>query len=109
MQQNCVKGYAERHFNGTTTVLFLREKSCPHRSFFTIEVRDGVVVQCCGYHNGIERTCNKEAWDAYMARDREGAFAFKDEWWSWVKAGSPHDSNGNVLKLKDKKKKEKTA
>lgn len=109
MQRNCVKGYGDRHFSGITTILFLREKRCPHRSFYTIEVRDGVLTQCYGYHNDIERGCSTEAWDAYMLRDRRGALAFKDEWWAWVLAGSPHDSNGNVQKLKDKKKREKPA
>ena len=103
MQKNCVKGYAERHFNGVTTVLFLREKKDPTRSFFTIEVRDGEIRQCCGYHNDCHYDVNAEAWDEYMARDRAGALAFKNEWWAWVQAGSPRDGNGNPIKLNERK------
>lgn len=38
-QNNCVAGYAERHLNGVTTILFLRKTKEPYKSFGTLEVK----------------------------------------------------------------------
>lgn len=49
---HCVGGYANRHANGDTTIMFLRKKSEPDRPFFTIEVsNDYKIAQCHGYKN----------------------------------------------------------
>lgn len=49
---HCVGGYANRHANGATTIMFLRKKGEPDRPYFTIEVsNDYKIAQCHGYKN----------------------------------------------------------
>ena len=48
---HCVGGYADRHIKRLTTILFLRKKESPDRSFYTIEVCDRTVVQVHGVCN----------------------------------------------------------
>ena len=31
---------------GTTAIFFIREQSAPDRPYYTLELRDGVVIQC---------------------------------------------------------------
>ena len=100
MQRNCVAGYAERHINGTLTILFLRERSKPDESFYTIEYRDGEIKQCRGYSNEMYiglRDDEKERAKYFKSRDREGALRFKDKWWCWVAQGSPRDASGKPI------------
>ena len=40
MLGHCVGGYADRHMERITTILFLRKNSDPEKSFYTIEVHD---------------------------------------------------------------------
>lgn len=49
-QSHCVGGYASRHANGSTTILFIRKKSDPETPYFTaeIDVKSGEVKQCYG-------------------------------------------------------------
>ena len=51
--QHCVGGYASRHIQGRTTILFLRHISEPDKPYYTIEVdeKDKYIVQCHGYMN----------------------------------------------------------
>lgn len=51
--KHCVASYAKNVVIGKTTILFLREQEDPDRPFFTIEVRDGLMVQCRGKNNKI--------------------------------------------------------
>lgn len=52
---HCVGGYALRHADGTTTIMFLRKKSDPDTPFYTIEVsKNYKLVQCRGYANNWE-------------------------------------------------------
>lgn len=37
---------------GETTILFLREKNNPEMPFYTMEVRDGQMIQCRAKYNG---------------------------------------------------------
>ncbi|MCH5205679.1 MAG: PcfJ domain-containing protein [Oscillospiraceae bacterium] len=54
---HCVGGYAERHMNGATTIMFLRERSAPDKPFYTIEVSNSLkLVQCRGYKNNWEES-----------------------------------------------------
>lgn len=103
MQSNCVAGYADRHLKGTTTILFLREKERPNEAFYTIEVREGRIVQCYGFKNEVWQNCRTDfelkRKEAFFARDRDAAMRFKDEWWCWVCAGSPRNANGVPVKL----------
>lgn len=48
---HCVGGYAESVISGYTTILFLRKTAEPDVSFYTIEVRNGQVIQIHGNHN----------------------------------------------------------
>lgn len=48
---HCVGGYLSRHATGGTNIIFLRKKELPTVPFYTIEVRDGNVVQIHGNCN----------------------------------------------------------
>ena len=49
---HCVGGYAERHANGATTIMFLRRLSDPLKPYYTMEVgADLKIKQCYGYKN----------------------------------------------------------
>ena len=49
---HCVGGYTDSHARGTTTILFLRRKSAPDSSFYTIELRnDNTIQQIHGFGN----------------------------------------------------------
>lgn len=43
---HCVGGYVGQVVAGTTTILFIREKANPDKPFYTLEWRDGKVIQC---------------------------------------------------------------
>lgn len=51
--QHCVGGYASRHIQGRTTILFLRHISEPDKPYYTIEVdeKEKDIVQCHGFMN----------------------------------------------------------
>ena len=67
--QHCVAGYAKRHFEGKTTILFVRKSADVDKPYFTIEVdNDYSMVQCHGYRNewGSEKPAEiKELETAY--------------------------------------------
>ena len=44
-QKNCVASYILSHTASATTILFLRRKSAPDRSFVTVEVRSSMIIQ----------------------------------------------------------------
>lgn len=48
---HCVGGYVQRAAKGTTTILFIRQKSEPEKPFFTMEWCGDRVVQCKGIKN----------------------------------------------------------
>lgn len=49
---HCVGGYAKRHCEGQTNILFLRQESHPDYPWYTIEVDEqGRIIQCYGYKN----------------------------------------------------------
>lgn len=66
---HCVGGYATKHANGRTTILFIRKKSDPDTPYFTLEidVETGKIRQCYGYKNkesykttpAVARICGK--------------------------------------------------
>lgn len=43
---HCVGGYVSRMAKGETVILFLRRESEPDKPFYTLEWRDGMVIQC---------------------------------------------------------------
>lgn len=49
---HCVGGYAKRHANGQTTILFLRRSEEPDTPYYTMEIdKAGNIRQCYGYKN----------------------------------------------------------
>lgn len=48
---HCVRTYAERMAKGETTIVFVRKAEDPGTPFYTMEIKDGQVVQLRGKHN----------------------------------------------------------
>jgi len=48
---HCVGGYAKRHAQGMTTILFIRRTEKPNIPFYTLEIHNGMLKQCQGYKN----------------------------------------------------------
>ncbi len=90
--QHCVGGYAARHIDGKTTILFLRKTRKSGRSFLTMEMeeRNGrmVIRQIHGYQN-----------ERYQgAADPRVRYAwFLEPWLNWVNGGSERDRDGNPV------------
>ena len=94
---HCVGDYAARHIEGKTTILFIRKRRTPGRSFLTVELyekRGKVKVrQVHGYRNeGYVKADEREA-----VRPAARYAWFLDVWLSWVNAGSPRDKAGNPV------------
>lgn len=94
--KHCVGGYAQRHVEGKTTILFLRKERTPGRSLITIEVEgqgaNWKIRQAYGYkddrYKGAVPTTERFSW-------------FFSVWLGWVNAGSQRDKNGNPIILKE--------
>lgn len=88
--KHCVGGYADRHVDGKTTILFLRKDSAPRVPYVTIEInaenncKNLRIVQIHGYRNDR---------DGRVSPEKKHA-AFLDKWMAWVHAGSPRDEDG---------------
>lgn len=48
---HCVGTYIEKVSNGLTTILFIREKENPDEPYYTMEVKDGQIIQVRGKYN----------------------------------------------------------
>ena len=48
---HCVGAYVERVAKGETMILFIRKETAPDVPYFTLEYRDGKVIQCRGKNN----------------------------------------------------------
>lgn len=85
---HCVGGYAKRHMEGATTILFLRAADDPDTPLCTIEMeQDGETIrQIHGYAN-----------DLYLESPRKLYAAFLDIWLPWVAAGSRRDLQGRPI------------
>ena len=70
---HCVGGYAERHVNRKTTILFMRLANEPEKRLVTIEVKGDTICQNYGYKD--RRVTEKEK-------------EFIEKWIAWVRAGS---------------------
>ena len=70
---HCVKGYAKRHLEGKTTILFMRSCKKPYSRLITIEINDKTILQSRGKSNRAPTKQEK---------------AFIDKWIAWVQAGS---------------------
>ena len=99
---HCVGGYAARHIDGTTTILFVRKRRTPGRSFLTVELAEErgkiKIRQIHGYRN--------EGYQHKGVVDPRIVYAgFLDTWLAWVNAGSKRDKDGAPV-LPEKKEKE---
>lgn len=102
---HCVGGYAARHIEGVTTILFLRKEKTPGRSFLTIEMRKVKgkieIQQIHGYRN--------EGYKNAVSPRKKYAW-FLDVWLDWVNHGSERDKDGLPVLPESKTKEEvKTA
>ena len=87
---HCVGGYAERHMNGSTTILFLRRSDAPDIPLYTIQMDGNTLIQIHGYKN--ERDLGKQ-----IAPDpRETMRWILDPWLEWVEKGSPRRKDGTA-------------
>lgn len=95
--EHCVGGYAGRHMDGTTTILFLRRNDAPEAALYTIEMNGNHLVQIHGYKNEVKN-------GQRIAPDpREVMKEMLDTWLDWLKRGSPRTKTGEP-KLRKKKK-----
>lgn len=53
--------YTEDHASGKTTIIFIRKKSEPEKSFYTMEYQSGRIIQIRGKHN---QSATEEIWQA---------------------------------------------
>lgn len=86
LMHHCVGGYAERHFNGTLCICFLRKNDAINTPLYTIEMHGKELVQ-------VQR--KKNAQPAFREEDAE-VKAFFDEWLEWVKNGSKKQKEKTV-------------
>lgn len=85
----CVGGYADRHVEGKTTILFLRHARRPERSWLCIELDGrGEIRQIHGYKNEGYR---------HSANPRVKYAAWLEQWQGWYKGGSPRDKEGRPI------------
>ena len=82
--RHCVSTYGRRHADGQTAIFFIRKKSSPRSSYYTLELdeKELTVRQNRGLRN-CPRTPEVQA--------------FEDLWLSWVRAGAPRDKAGRPV------------
>lgn len=99
---HCVGGYAGRHIQGGTTILFIRKRKKPGRSFLTVEVSESrpkvYIRQVHGYRNENYRN---------SVAPQEKYRWFLQTWLDWVNAGSRRDENGQPVLPAAEERKEK--
>lgn len=99
--KHCVGGYADRHVNGTTTILFLRDRNRPGRPLCTIEMHGNTLIQIHGWDD--ERSACKD--NPKREDPRELYRDFLDPWLKWVQDGSKRDKAGRPITKNLKKRK----
>ena len=62
---HCVGGYAARHIDGKTNIVFMRRADEPQKSWYTIEIDEKKVRQAYGKKNRIRPQDDKEACRAF--------------------------------------------
>lgn len=97
--QHCVGGYADRHIQGKTTILFMRRIKKPDEPWLTIEMSGSRLVQIHGFKNeGVHTTKGR-----FAPNPREVYREFLDTWLDWLEKGSKRDKKGDP-KLPRRKK-----
>ena len=81
---HCVSTYGQRHAEGESAIFFIRRKSRPGESYYTLELdeKKRTVRQNRGLRN-CPRTPEVQA--------------FEDLWLNWVRAGAPRDERGKPV------------
>lgn len=102
--RHCVGGYAARHVDGKTTILFLRDRANPGKPLVTIEMHGTKLAQIHGWDD--ERsTCKANP----TREDPRKLYAeFLDPWLEWVAGGSKRDKKGYPI-IKKKSREESVA
>ena len=96
---HCVGGYADRHRDGKTTILFLRKATEPDKPFLTIEMNGNKLVQIHGYRNEGVYTGKGR-----FAPDPKDTYKdWLEAWLHWLKSGSPRKKDGTARIPKKKK------
>jgi hypothetical protein len=92
--EHCVGGYAKRHMEGKTVILFLRRADDPNIPLVTIEMNEdgNTIRQIHGWHNEMKMVNG-----VYPDSPRKTYAEFLDVWLSWLAAGSPRTSTGNPI------------
>lgn len=97
--KHCVGGYAPRHMEGKTVILFMRKKKKPEEPWITIEMEGARIKQIHGYRNeGVYSSTGRIAPDP-----REVYRDVLDPWLLWISRGSRRDKDGRPLIPKMKK------
>lgn len=92
--KHCVGGYADRHADGRTTILFLRRRDRPGVPLCTIEMNGSRIVQIHGYRNEWE-PCRD---NPKKIDPRKLYKEFLDSWIAWIEAGSKREKKKKVRK-----------
>ena len=58
---NCVGSYSSYMANQQCYIYFLRKKKEPQKTYYTMEVQDGVLRQCYGYRNSVDNNTSRKA------------------------------------------------
>lgn len=72
---HCVGSYVERVARGETMILFIRKEGKPDEPYFTLEYKNGKVVQCRGKNNcGMSKNVQAfvKAFEAKMQSEEKG-------------------------------------
>lgn len=103
--KHCVAGYAPRHMEGKTVILFMRPVDKPDAPFLTIEMDGKNLRQIHGYRNeGLYSAKGRFAPDP-----REAYRDILDPWLKWVLGGSKRNKKGQPVGLSVTKTEVKTA
>lgn len=88
--RHCVGGYAQRHLEGTLTILFLRRSARPDKPYVTIEMDGNRIRQIHGFRNEAAACAANP--DRVSPRVLHGEFL--DTWLRWLRAGSKRNEDG---------------
>lgn len=102
---HCVGGYADRHLNGTLTILFLRRSDRPEMPYVTIEMDGNQLRQIHGYKNETKPCADNPDRVSPRVRHKE----FLDTWLRWLRSGSKRNADGRPRLPKRKQNVAKTA
>ena len=98
--QHCVGGYADRHIQGKTTILFMRKAKKPNEPWLTIEMNGNKLVQIHGYK---KRRCTHHQGAALpLIRGKSTGSTWTPGWTGWKRAaGVIKTANPNCLGRKE--------